>query len=53
MAIVIAVVVPLAVILPKKSKGNDTTVMLPLYIYPKENATWAPLYEAWVMLVAD
>ncbi|KAF2029229.1 hypothetical protein EK21DRAFT_101299 [Setomelanomma holmii] len=46
-AIIIAIAVPLAVILPKKHKSKpDTRVLLPLYIYPKENATWAPLYDA-------
>ncbi|KAH7068061.1 Spherulation-specific family 4-domain-containing protein [Paraphoma chrysanthemicola] len=46
-AIIIAIVVPLAVILPKKGKSkHNATVMLPLYIYPQENATWAPLYDA-------
>lgn len=45
-AIIIAIAVPLAVILPKKGKSHGTTVVLPLYIYPKDNATWAPLYDA-------
>lgn len=44
--VIIAIAVPLAVILPKKGKGHATSVILPLYIYPKENATWAPLYDA-------
>jgi hypothetical protein len=44
--VIVAIAVPLAVILPKKGKGNhDTTVMLPLYLYPKTNATWSPLYD--------
>jgi hypothetical protein len=46
-AIIIAIVVPLAVIVPKKGKSrHDATIMLPLYIYPKENATWGSLYDA-------
>jgi hypothetical protein len=46
-AIVIAIAVPLAVVLPKKGKGkHDASIMLPLYIYPENNATWAPLYNA-------
>jgi hypothetical protein len=45
-AIVIAIVVPLAVILPKKGKGkHDATILLPLYIYPQQNASWSPLYD--------
>jgi hypothetical protein len=48
-AIIIAIVVPLAVILPKKSKApRHAAVMLPLYIYPQTNATWAPLYSSYV-----
>ncbi|KAH6612975.1 spherulin 4-like cell surface protein [Boeremia exigua] len=47
-ALIIAIVVPLAVILPKNSKAEErhTSIMLPLYIYPETNATWAPLYSA-------
>ncbi|KAF1850682.1 uncharacterized protein K460DRAFT_301972 [Cucurbitaria berberidis CBS 394.84] len=46
-AIIIAIVVPLAVVLPKKGKGkHDATVIVPLYIYPKDNSTWAPLYNS-------
>jgi hypothetical protein len=46
LAIIIAIAVPLAVVLPKKGKKNhDATVMLPLYIYPENNSTWAPLYN--------
>lgn len=46
-AIIIAIVVPLAVILPKKGKAkHDATVLLPLYIYPTNNASWAPLYDS-------
>ena len=43
--IILAIVVPLAVILPKK-KQSKTTVIVPLYIYPENNSTWAPLYNA-------
>ena len=46
-AVVIAIVVPLAVVLPKKGKGEQAaTIILPLYIYPKDNSTWSPLYNS-------
>jgi hypothetical protein len=46
-AIIIAIAVPLAVVLPKKGQGkHHATVILPAYIYPEENSTWAPLYDA-------
>jgi len=46
-AIIIAIAVPLAVVLPNKDeKNHDGQVMLPLYIYPKDNDTWAPLYKS-------
>jgi hypothetical protein len=46
-AIIIAIVVPLAVLLPKKNHPkHDASVLLPLYIYPKDNSTWAPLYAS-------
>jgi hypothetical protein len=46
-AIIIAIVVPLAVISPKRGKhGEKSTVLLPLYIYPELNTTWSQLYEA-------
>ena len=43
--ILLAIVVPLAVILPKR-KHSKATVIVPLYIYPENNSTWAPLYNA-------
>jgi hypothetical protein len=46
-AILLAIVVPLAVILPRNSavtKGVKSTVLVPLYIYPAPGA-WDPLYE--------
>ncbi|CAO2653669.1 Nn.00g030800.m01.CDS01 [Neocucurbitaria sp. VM-36] len=46
-AVIIAIIVPLAVILPKKGKGkHSATIILPLYIYPKDNTTWTPLYNS-------
>lgn len=46
-AIIIAIVVPLAVILPRRKKHiYHSSVMLPLYIYPQDNGTWAPLYDS-------
>lgn len=45
--IIIAIIVPLAVILPKKGHhGQKATILLPLYIYPTDNTTWSPLYDA-------
>lgn len=46
-AIIIIIAVPLAILIPKKNKGkHDASILLPLYIYPKDNSTWAPLYNA-------
>lgn len=43
--IVIAIIVPLATILPKKHHHpKKTNVLFPLYIWPKTNTTWDPLY---------
>ncbi|CAL3969703.1 hypothetical protein PZA11_007708 [Diplocarpon coronariae] len=45
-AIIIAVVVPLAIILPnKEDTGRKTSILLPLYIYPATSTTWSPLYD--------
>jgi hypothetical protein len=46
--IIIVIVVPLAVILPGRghAKGQKSTVLFPLYIYPVANSTWNPLYKA-------
>jgi hypothetical protein len=46
--IVVAIVVPLAVILPKRKhhNGETTTVIVPLYIYPNVTTAWDPLYNA-------
>ncbi|PVH67326.1 hypothetical protein DL98DRAFT_600663, partial [Cadophora sp. DSE1049] len=47
LAVILAIVVPLAVILPKRGRGgHKSTILLPLYIYPETNATWAPLFNA-------
>jgi hypothetical protein len=45
--VILAIVIPLAVILPRKkqSKGLKSTAIIPLYIYPEAGA-WDPLYEA-------
>lgn len=47
--IIIAIAVPLAVLLPKKGHKHNAKVMLPLYIYPKDNSTWGPLYESYAI----
>lgn len=45
--IIIAIIVPLAVILPRKGhNGHKSTVILPLYIYPDNSSSWSPLYDA-------
>ncbi|KKK15244.1 hypothetical protein ARAM_005025 [Aspergillus rambellii] len=45
--VIVVIVVPLAVLLPRRNhRGKPSTVLFPLYIYPKSNATWGPLYEA-------
>jgi hypothetical protein len=47
--LIIAVVVSLAVVLPKQGKaGRHASVILPLYIYPETNASWAPLFSSYV-----
>jgi hypothetical protein len=46
--VIIAIVVPLAVILPKKNASSppSTAVIVPLYLYPLNDSSWAPLYDA-------
>ncbi|KAL4925214.1 spherulation-specific family 4 protein [Aspergillus undulatus] len=45
--VILVIVLPLALILPKRGdKGQPSSVMFPLYIYPETNSTWGPLYEA-------
>lgn len=46
LAILLAVIIPLAVILPKnrQSKGLSSIVLLPLYSYAEPEA-WKPLFE--------
>ncbi|KAJ5949880.1 hypothetical protein N7454_001464 [Penicillium verhagenii] len=48
LVVIIVIVVPLAVILPKKNahKGKASKVLYPVYVYPTTNTTWDPLYEA-------
>jgi hypothetical protein len=44
---ILALIISLAVILPKRTKlpkGLASTVLVPLYIYPLDGA-WEPLYE--------
>ncbi|CBF80398.1 hypothetical protein AN8368.2 [Aspergillus nidulans FGSC A4] len=46
-AVILAVVIPLALILPNRGdKGEPSSVIFPLYIYPETDSTWAPLYDA-------
>jgi hypothetical protein len=45
LVVILAVVIPLAVLLPKKHMFN-TSVLLSLYIYPQNDSSWAPLYQA-------
>lgn len=49
-AILVVIIVPLAVILPRRhhSQGLISTVLVPLYIYPVSDA-WEPLYEVLVL----
>ncbi|KAL4971572.1 Spherulation-specific family 4 [Aspergillus desertorum] len=45
--VILAVVIPLALILPSRGdRGEPSSVIFPLYIYPETNSTWAPLYDA-------
>ncbi|KAF2126989.1 hypothetical protein P153DRAFT_433463 [Dothidotthia symphoricarpi CBS 119687] len=46
--LILVIAIPLAVLLPKKGKNHNASVLLPLYIYPDDNSTWAPLYESLV-----
>lgn len=46
-AVLIAIIVPLAVLLPKKKgKSNHSVIILPLYIYPTNSSSWQPLYDS-------
>lgn len=46
-AVLIAIIVPLAILIPRrKGHGKKSSVLLPLYIYPENNATWDPLLTA-------
>lgn len=46
--VILVIVIPLAIILPKRGDdgGKPSSVIFPLYIYPENNSTWGPLYEA-------
>lgn len=49
LTLIIAIVVPLAVLLPKRGRARlQAAVILPLYIYPATNASWAPLFSSYV-----
>ncbi|KAF1999704.1 hypothetical protein P154DRAFT_554565 [Amniculicola lignicola CBS 123094] len=43
--VIVVIAVPLAILLPK-SKKHHSTVLLPLYIYPKTDSSWEPLHKA-------
>lgn len=46
-AIILAIIVPLAVLVPeKRGSGQRSSVLLPLYIYPETNSSWNPLFDA-------
>ncbi|EFY94704.1 spherulation-specific family 4 protein [Metarhizium robertsii] len=47
-AVIIAIVVPLAVLLPRRNRKQQppTNVILPLYIYPLADSSWSPVYDA-------
>jgi len=49
LVVIIVIVVPIAVIFSgrHKSTGLASSILLPLYIYPLDDA-WAPLYDAYV-----
>lgn len=44
---ILAAVVPLAVLLPKKHTAHKSpvSVILPLYVYPLNDSTWQPLHD--------
>ncbi|KAM7217683.1 spherulin 4-like cell surface protein [Rhypophila decipiens] len=46
--VILAIAVPLAVVLPrnKRQAPPPGSIILPLYIYPHDNTTWSPVYEA-------
>lgn len=46
--IIVVIVVPCAVLIPKHhhTKGEKSTILFPLYIYPTDNSTWDPLFAA-------
>jgi hypothetical protein len=46
--VILAVVVPLAVVLPRKNRHRvpRATVILPLYIYPLNDSSWSPVFDA-------
>jgi len=48
LVVIVATAVPLAILLPRNSDKPPVTgsIMLPLYIYPHDNTTWGPVYEA-------
>ncbi|PYH91622.1 hypothetical protein BO71DRAFT_358977 [Aspergillus ellipticus CBS 707.79] len=46
LVVIIVIVVPCAVILTRKTHGERTNVLFPLYIYPTNDSTWDPLYDS-------
>ena len=44
--LIIAIAVPLGVLLPKRNQPPWSSVIVPLYVYPHDNTTWQPLYDA-------
>jgi len=45
-AIIVVIVVPCAILIPRSHRAPAATILLPLYIYPDANSTWGPLYDA-------
>lgn len=44
--IIVAIAVPLGIILPKRNRPPGASIILPLYVYPHNNTTWKPVYDA-------
>ncbi|TWU71438.1 hypothetical protein ED733_002676 [Metarhizium rileyi] len=47
--VVVAIAVPLAVVILPQRNRNDrpaTNILIPLYIYPLNESSWSPLYDA-------
>lgn len=48
--LVVSLAVGLGVGLSKRNRSPPASVMLPLYIYPADNSTWKPAYDAYIPL---